>query len=138
MKVLVAGATGAIGKPLLSYLREAGHEHFALVRSSKGNRELAAAGANEVVADALDATSVLQAVRHIKPDVIINELTALPKHYTPEEMTRAAPRDKEVRVKGNANLLAAARAANCGRYILQSAAFWYAPGPGFADERASF
>jgi hypothetical protein len=43
---------------------------------------------------------------------------------------RPLPRDKEVRVKGNANLLAAARAANCGCYVLQSSAFWYAPGPG--------
>ncbi len=130
MKVLIAGATGAIGKPLLSYLGDGGHERFALVRSAKTNGEIAAKGAEAIVADA--------AVRHVKPDVIINELTALPKHYTPEEMKAAAPRDKEVRVKGNANLLAAARAANCRRYVLQSSAFWYAPGPGLADETASF
>src|SRR3954453_16617100 len=138
MKVLVAGATGAIGKALLSCLADGGHELFALVRAQKGNGEAAAKGADEVVADVLDAGSVLDAVRHIKPDVIINQLTALPKHYTAEEMKAAAPRDKELRVKGNANLLAAARAANCGRYVLQSAAFWYAPGPGLADETASF
>jgi NAD-dependent epimerase/dehydratase family protein len=101
--------------------------------------QFAAKGADEVVADALDAGSVLEAaVRHIKPDVIINKLTALPKHYTPEEMKAAAARDKEVRVKGNANLLASACAANCGRYVLQSSAFWYAPGPGLADETVSF
>jgi nucleoside-diphosphate-sugar epimerase len=72
MKVLIAGAIGAIGKPLLSCLDDAGHELFALVRSPKGNGEVAANGADEVVADALDAASVLEAVRHIKPDVIIN------------------------------------------------------------------
>ncbi len=138
MKVLIAGATGAIGKALLSCLSDAGHELFALVRSPKGDGEFARKRADEVVADALDPASVLEAVRHVKPDVIINELTALPKHYTPEEMKAAAPRDKEVRVKGNANLLAAARAANCRRYVLQSSAFWYAPGPGLADETASF
>ena len=138
MKVLIAGATGAIGKPLLSYLNDADHELFAFVRSAKRNGELAAKGAEAIVADALDAASVLKAVRHVKPDVIINELTALPKHYTPEEMKAASPRDKEVRVKGNANLLTAARAANCRRYVLQSSAFWYAPGPGLADETVSF
>jgi nucleoside-diphosphate-sugar epimerase len=53
-------------------------------------------------------------------------------------MKAAAARDKEVRTKGNANLLAAARETNCRRYILQSSAFWYAPGPGLADETASF
>src|SRR4051794_34455467 len=89
MKVLIAGATGAIGKPLLSCLRDAGHELFAMVRSPKGNGDLAAEGAHEVVADALDAGSVLEAVQHTKPEVIINELTSLPKHYTPEEMKTA-------------------------------------------------
>jgi nucleoside-diphosphate-sugar epimerase len=138
MKVLVAGATGAIGKPLLNCLSRAGHELFALVRSPNAAGPLEAKGTNEVVADALDAGSVLEAVRHIKPDVIINELTSLPKHYTPEEMKAAGPRDKEVRTKGNANLLAAARAANCPRYVLQSSGFWYAPGPGLADETSSF
>jgi nucleoside-diphosphate-sugar epimerase len=138
MKVLIAGATGAIGKPLLSCLSDAGHELFVLVRSPKGNRGVAAKRVVEVVADALDAAAVLEAVRHVKPDGIINELTALPKHYTPEDMRAAAPRDKEVRVKGSANLLAAARAASCRRYILQSSAFWYADGAGLADETASF
>ncbi len=138
MKVLIAGATGAIGTPLLSYLDEAGYELFALVRSLKvaGTRE--ETRAHEVVADALDAASVLDVVQHTKPDVIVNKLTSLPKHYTPEEMKAAAVKDKEVRMKGNANLLAAARAANCRRYVLQSSAFWYAPGPGLADENASF
>ena len=137
MKVLIAGATGAIGKPLMSRLDDAGHELFALVRSRKaGTRE--ATRAHEAVADALDAASVLDVVQHTKPDVIVNELTSLPKHYTPEEMKVAAARDKEVRVRGNANLLAAAQATNCRRYVLQSSAFWYAPGPGLADETVSF
>jgi len=138
MKVLIAGATGAIGKPLLRYLQDAGHELFALVRSPKAASELQAKSVHGVLADALDAASVSEVAPHIKPEVIVNELTSLPKHYTPEEMKVSAVRDKEVRVKGNANLLAAARAANCRRYILQSSAFWYAPGPGPADETASF
>jgi nucleoside-diphosphate-sugar epimerase len=138
MKVLIAGATGAIGKPLLTCLNDGGHEVFALVRSAKKSGGNAVQGAEAIVADALDAASVLEAVRHVKPDAIINELTALPKHYTAEEMKAAAPRDKEVRVKGNANLLAAARAANCQRYVLQSTAFWYEPGPGLANETTSF
>jgi len=138
MKVLIAGATGAIGKPLLSCLDDAGHELFVLVRSRQAGGAHEATRVHELVADALDPASVLDVVQHTKPDVIINELTSLPKHYTPEEMKAAATRDKEVRVKGNANLLAAARATNCRRYVLQSSAFWYAPGPGLADETGSF
>jgi 2-alkyl-3-oxoalkanoate reductase len=138
MKVLIAGATGAIGKPLLHCLEDAGHELFAMVRSrnAAGTRE--ATRVHEVVADALDAASVLDAVQRARPDVIINELTSLPKRYTAEEMKAASARDKEVRGNGNRNLLAAGRATNCRRYILQSTGFWYAPGPGLADETASF
>jgi 2-alkyl-3-oxoalkanoate reductase len=135
MRVLVAGATGAIGKPLLRCLADAGHQIFALARSP---RSANTAQLQYIVADALDAAAVLRAVQHIKPDAIINELTSLPKHYTPADMGAAAPRDKEVRVNGNANLLAAARATNCRRYILQSTGFWYAPGSGLADETALF
>src|SRR5262249_25825979 len=101
MKVLIAGGTGAIGNPLLSCLADAGHELFALVRSRKGAETRGAARAHEVVADALDAASVLDAVQHAKPDVIVNELTSLPKRYTPEEMKAAGARDKELRLKGN-------------------------------------
>src|SRR5262249_61495907 len=108
---------------------DAGHGFFGLVRSRKAAGGRVATRAYEVVADALDAASVLDVVQHTKPDIIVNELTSLPRHYTPEEMKAAAARDKEVRVKGNANLLAAARATNCPRYVLQSSAFWYAPGP---------
>lgn len=138
MKVLIAGATGAIGKPLLSCLDDAGHQLFALVRSPKAAGTIEVQSAKAVIADVLDAASVLEAVEEIKPDVIINELTSLPKHYTAEEMKAAAARDKEVRVKGNANLLAAARVTNCRHYVFQSSAFWYAPGAGLADETTPF
>src|SRR5690242_16311199 len=92
MKVLVAGATGAIGRPLLHDLGGAGHEVFALVRSPKPAGTLPIS-THQVVADALDAAGVLATVHHIRPDAIINELTSLPKHYTPEEMKAAAARD---------------------------------------------
>ena len=60
-----------------------------------------------VTGDALDAASVKSAIQRIRPDAIINELTALPRHYTPEEMKAAADRDRTVRTRGSINLLAA-------------------------------
>jgi hypothetical protein len=63
-------------------------------------------GAEAVIADALDAAAVKAAVGRIRPDAVINELTSLPRHYTPAEMEAAAERDREVRVEGNINLLA--------------------------------
>jgi nucleoside-diphosphate-sugar epimerase len=69
---------------------------------------------------------------------VINELTSLPRHYTPAEMKAAAERDRKVRVEGNMNLLAALRDSGVRRYLLQSSGFWYAPGAGLAHESVPF
>ena len=137
MKVFVAGATGAIGRPLMDRLRVAGHRAFGMVRSHSSDKSLADAGAEAVLGDALDRDSVLSAVESARPDVIINELTSLPQHYTPTEMKAAAERDARVRVEGNKNLVAAALQTGVRRFIVQSAGFWYAPGQGLADENES-
>ncbi len=78
------------------------------------------------------------AVGRIRPDAVINELTSLPRHYTPAAMNAAAERDRKVRMEGNMNLLAALRDAGVRRYLLQSCGFWYAPGAGLADESVPF
>jgi hypothetical protein len=49
------------------------------------------------------------AVARVRPDAVINELTSLPRHYTPAEMKAAAQRDSRVRREGNVNLLAGMR-----------------------------
>jgi nucleoside-diphosphate-sugar epimerase len=86
----------------------------------------------------LDATAVKAVVGRIRPDAVIDELTSLPRHYTPAEMTAAAARGHKVRVEGNINLLAALHDAGVRRYLLQSSGFWYAPGGGLADESVPF
>src|SRR5262249_53133026 len=134
MRILIAGASGAIGRPLVRRLRANQHEVFALTRSPDSAPALKEIGAEAVVADALDAAAVKTAVGRIRPDAVINELTSLPRHYTPAEMKAAAERDRKVRVEGNINLIAALRDAGVRRYLLQSSGFWYAPGAGLADE----
>jgi len=94
-------------------------------------------GAEAVIADALDGAAVTTAVRRIRPDAVINELTSLPPHYTPTQMKAAAERDHKVRLEGNINLLAGLRDARVRRYLLQSSGFWYAPGAGLADSRVN-
>jgi nucleoside-diphosphate-sugar epimerase len=138
MRILLAGATGAIGRPLVRCLKEERHTVFALARSSQSTRVMAELGAEPVTADALDAASVKAAMVRVRPDVVINELTALPKHYTAAEMKAAAERDRKVRIEGNANLLAALGEAHARRYMLQSSGFWYEPGMGLADEGTHF
>lgn len=95
-------------------------------------------GAEPIIGDALDAAAVKSAVGRSRPDVVINELTSLPRHYTPDAMKAAAEGDREVRVEGNLNLLAVLGDAGVRRYLLQSAGFWYAPGAGLADESVPF
>ncbi len=133
MRILIAGASGAIGRPLLRGLRAKQHEVFALTRSPN-SPALQESGAQPVIADALDATAVRGAVGRIRPDAVLNELTSLPRHYTPSDMKAASDRDRRVRVQGNINLLAALREGGVRRYLLQSSGFFYAPGDGLADE----
>jgi 2-alkyl-3-oxoalkanoate reductase len=137
MRILIAGASGAIGRPLVHRLRANQHEIFALARSPDP-APLKEIGAEPVIADALDAAAVTAAVGRIRPDAVINELTSLPRRYTPAEMRAAAERDHRLRVEGNINLLAALRDAGVRRYLLQSSGFWYAPGVELADESVPF
>jgi NADPH:quinone reductase-like Zn-dependent oxidoreductase len=73
MRVLIAGATGAIGRPLVGCLREQGHAVFAFARSTPSSRALADFGAEPVTADALDAAAVKTAIGRIRPEAVINE-----------------------------------------------------------------
>jgi len=134
MRVLLAGATGAIGRPLIRCLRQSGHSVFGLVRSRESMHVLAEMEAEALIGDALDAASVRAAIARVRPNAVINELTSLPRHYTPAEMKAAAERDSRVRREGNINLLAGMRESGVRRYVLQASGFWYAPGPGLAGE----
>lgn len=106
MRVLLAGATGAIGRPLIRCLIQHGHSVFGLVRSAESTRMLTEMGAESVIGEALNAVSVRAAIARVRADAVINELTSLPRHYTPAEMRAAAERDTRVRREGNVNLLA--------------------------------
>lgn len=135
MKVLVAGATGAIGRPLISALLAAGHEVIGVSSSENGARSLREKGAQGEVANVLDENQVLTLAKRVQPDAVIDELTSLPKRYTPEEMKAAADRDRNVRLVGGRNVHNAARAAGAKRYIVQSTGFFYGPGAGLATEK---
>src|SRR5262245_30901425 len=138
MRILIAGATGAIGRPLVRRLRASQHDVFALTQSGDSAPALQEMGAEPIIGNALDAAAMKAAVGRIRPDAVINELTSLPKHYTPDELKAAAERDRKVKMEGNINLLAALRDAGVRRYLLQSSGFWYAPGTGLADESVPF
>lgn len=134
MKVLVAGATGAIGRPLISALVAAGHQVVGMTSSERGMQALRQRGADGVVVDALDAAAVHAALARVRPRAVIEELTSLPKEYTPEAMRAAAERDRRLRLEGGGNVHDAARGSGARRYIVQSTGFFYGPGAGLAVE----
>lgn len=134
MRVFVAGASGAIGRLLVTQLLTQGHDVVGLTRSSEKARALSEQGVDAAIADVFDAEAIYSVVKRIKPDVVIEQLTALPKTYTSESMRAAAEPNDRVRRAGGANVLAAAQAVGVQRYIVQSIAFWAVPGAGLADE----
>ena len=77
MRVFLGGATGAIGKLLVPRLVARGHEVHGMTRSEAKQAMLSKLGAVPVVADALDADQVAEAVGRTRPDVIVHELTAI-------------------------------------------------------------
>jgi nucleoside-diphosphate-sugar epimerase len=122
----VAGASGAIGRFLIPQLIEAGHDVVGLTRRQAKADALSAAGARGVVVDALDADALRRAVLDAAPEVVIDQLTALPRDYDLRDPHLYDAND-EIRSKGTAALHDAAREAGARRYVLQSIAFLYAP-----------
>lgn len=127
MKVLVAGATGAIGRPLVARLLELGHEVWAMSRSG----DPVGPGAHGIAADALDLDAVRAAVAGAQPDVIVQQLTSLPRKVTPKAMAEGYAATDRVRVQGTRNLVTAAAEHGSPRVIAQSIAFAYRPEGGW-------
>ena len=121
MRVLVAGATGVIGRPLVAALRARGHEVTALVRDSAGPADPDAV----VVADALDRQALLSAVSAARPEVVVHQMSAL--RLLRDDPAGAFAQTARLRTEGTANLVAAARAAGARRLVAQSIAFAGAP-----------
>jgi nucleoside-diphosphate-sugar epimerase len=136
MRVFVAGASGAIGRPLVRRLLEAGHEVTGTTRREERAKEMRAAGANAVVCDVFDAAALREAVTAARPEVVINELTSLPRRYEPRKASFYEATDR-VRSEGGRNLLEASLAAGARRFLTQSICFLYAPeGDRVKDEEA--
>ena len=127
MRVFVAGATGVIGRPLVAALLAAGHEVTGMTRSRAAAEQLASKGAEPVVSDAYDAEAAREAVVKAEPQVVVHQLTALPRAIDPRRIGEQLADNDRLRVQGTRNLLRAAVLAGAGRLVAQSIAFAYAP-----------
>lgn len=137
MKVLIAGATGAIGRPLVPLLQDAGHDVAALVRSAARADEVRARGVEPHVCDVFGAASVRDAVAAAAPDVLVHQLTAIPAHLDVRKYEEQLRPTNRLRAEATPHLMAAARAAGVRRVVCQSISFLTAPeGPPVQDEDA--
>src|SRR5271166_954888 len=133
MRVLVAGATGAIGGPLIAELLQRGHSVVGMTTSESRAKNLEGQGAEAVIVDAFDAPAVEAALRRSKAEAVIDELTSLPKAQS--DMPKYAAGDRKLRIEGGGNLFRAAIASGVRRYLQQSSGFFLkAAGGMLADE----
>jgi nucleoside-diphosphate-sugar epimerase len=124
MKVLVAGATGALGRQLVPQLVARGHEVYGMTRTQSKVDAVRAMGATPVVADALDPEAVASAVAESEPEVIVHQLTALSGSLDMRHFDRDFAVTNRLRSEGTDHLLAAGRAVAVKRFVAQSFAGW--------------
>lgn len=122
MRVLVAGATGAIGIPLVTRLLAAGDEVTGIVRSRSGADLARSLGADVVHADVLDRQRLLDALTGRTYDAVVHELTSLKK---PPARFADMVATNLLRTTGTRNLLDAARTVGATRFVTQSIVFGY-------------
>lgn len=122
MRIFVAGATGAVGLPLVRALCTLGYQVTGMTLAGPGANRLRELGAGASTADAFDPKAVRDALEAAAPDVVIDHLTLLPAN--PADIIKTLPRDTRLHREGGGNLLAAARELQVARYILQSRGFY--------------
>lgn len=135
MRVVVAGATGVLGRRLVPLLSSVGHSVTALARRPGGVVD----GAADVRAvDLLDADAVRRVVVEAAPEAVIHVATAIPAALNPRRMRRDFSQTNRLRIEGTANLIDAAGRAGGARVVSQGLAYVYEPGDGLANEDAEW
>lgn len=124
MKILVAGAAGAIGKQLVPLLVAEGHDVVGMTRSESNRELIELMGARAVIADALDADAVAAAVATAEPEAIAHEMTSLSGKFDLRNFDRFFETTNRLRTEATDHLLSAARAAGVSRFVAQSFAGW--------------
>ena len=111
MRVLLAGASGVLGRNLLPFLTRAGHSVTGITRNPGS---LAALGATEVVADILERERFLAALGGSEFDAVIGLTSARvrsPRRYAQMRQIN------RLRTEGTSALIAAARATGATTFV---------------------
>lgn len=135
MKILVAGASGALGRPLIRRLRDAGHEVCGLAHRPDSLKTIERLGARPLKGDALNRDNIFEIVERIRPEVVIDQLTSLPA--SPFDLPKCLPADCRLRLEGGGNLFEAAWTFKARRYVQQLSGFYLDGEDGLATESSS-
>jgi nucleoside-diphosphate-sugar epimerase len=119
MRVLVVGASGAIGTRLVPQLVERGHEVVGSFRSAGGAERVRTLGAEPVALDLLDAKAARSVVLEARPEAIVHQATALANVRFSRNFDRTFAQTNRLRTEGTDTLLAAAREAGVRRFVAQ-------------------
>jgi nucleoside-diphosphate-sugar epimerase len=136
MRILVVGATGALGRPLSARLRAEGHDVFGIHRSPASAEVLRALHCNPLQLDVFDEGAVARCVDETRPEVVVHQLTALPKDASPRSMAKATVVTAKLR-RDTVPLFARQAKRVGARFVAQSMCFVTRPeGPAVLDEAA--
>jgi nucleoside-diphosphate-sugar epimerase len=113
--ILLAGASGVLGRHITQALTEAGHKVTGLGRGRD----------NGISADLMDRDGLLRAVDGHHFDTVIHAATALRKAPTRHRDMYATD---ALRIDGTAHLIEAARATGARRFVSESMVFGYGYG----------
>lgn len=125
MRVLFAGATGVIGRYAVPELVRRGHEVHGSTRSWLGEAKVRRWGGHPVTMDALDPLQVRDAVRDLRPDVVVNMLTDLKSPPSLRRLDADTATTNHLRTVVTDALLEAALDVGARRYVAQSFAGWF-------------
>lgn len=128
-RIFLAGASGAIGRPLTSMLVAAGHHVTGTTRTEVGAATITSAGADAAIVDVLDAAAILDSMLRADPEVVIYQVTDLATKPGEELTDERLERNAHVRQVGTRNVVEATAAVGARRLIAQSIAWLYLPGP---------
>ena len=120
MRVLVAGASGAIGTRLVPQLIDRGHEVIGTFRTPGNAERVRTLGAEPIALDLLYPAAVRRAVLETEPDAIVHQATALADLRDFKHFDRSFAQTNRLRTEGTDALLAAAREAGVRRFVAQS------------------
>ena len=115
MKVLLAGASGVLGRHIARALTGAGHDVVGLGRGPH----------NDLRADLLDRDAVLRVVDGLTCDAVIHAATALKK---PPIRHRDMAATNALRTSGTAHLIEATQSIGARRFIAETMIFGYGYG----------